>query len=1077
MKGALSPAWQRFAARGGLFALVAAALVAALAALAVSWALLEKRHLEERAEQDAQNLARLLEATVLETLRKCDLVLRIVTDDYRDELARGSFDPRDFERSLTEIQASLPAIANLRTLDRDGLARFGADLPRDAPVSYADRPDFQRLKLDPQAGLVLSEPAIGRITGEPGIVLSRRLEAPDGSFAGAVSISLTSTSFDKLVASLELGPLDRIELRAANAALVYLYPTPSALRELVGSRAVSPALGALLAAGRAEQNFRTVPADGVPRFGSLRKVGEFPLNVIASIGASGDLAVWRRHSMIHALFALLMVTLAGYSAWRVYRYAGRLADSEALWKFALEGSHQGAWDWDLRRHKVWFSPRFTELLGYSQAEFGTAEDDWRGRMHPDDEAGTDASIERHWREDTPFYEADYRLRHRDGRWVWVRSRGRLMERAPDGRPVRMVGTLTDVSERHALEEENRRLTAGLGATVRERTAELENALLQLELATTAAGIGIWSWDFDGDRIVWDQRLFDLLDAPPELRASGDLYVLWCRHVPPEDVARLTALMARCKAEGCPLDFEYRLRRADGGLSYIHSAGIVQRDAQGRPRRLIGANRDLTPQREMEASLKESKEWLELALSSAGMATWEFHLGTGGLRVNARWGELMGYPADAPLPDHLSEWEARVVPEDLVVIRQARTRHFTGDTERYEVEYRVRRNDGSWIWVQSFGKCVERDAAGAAQRVVGVLFDVTARKQAEQALVDARRVAEAANQAKSEFLANMSHEIRTPLNAMLGLAGALEDSPLDARQRDYLHRIRASGAVLLEVLGSVLDYSKLEAGAMAIDAAPFAVADMLGKCRDMFGVAAANKGVRLEFVLGPNLPATVVGDPLRVQQVLGNLVGNALKFTERGVVRVTADCVERAADAARLRVSVQDTGIGMTPAQIGRIFDAFQQADASTTRHYGGTGLGLSISKRLVELMGGDIGVDSEPGQGSTFWFTVRVGLVAGARTAAAASLPAAVPDAAGGPATVRDVDTARLLPALRELAQLLAGGQARARRQDAEVAALLAGTPLEAAYAAVSRSVARFEFPAATATLEQLAREQNWTLT
>ena len=126
--------------------------------------------------------------------------------------------------------------------------------------------------------------------------------------------------------------------------------------------------------------------------------------------------------------------------------------------------------------------------------------------------------------------------------------------------------------------------------------------------------------FDGDRIVWDQRLFDLLDAPPELRASGDLYVLWCRHVPPEDVARLTALMARCKAEGCPLDFEYRLRRADGGLSYIHSAGIVQRDAQGRPRRLIGANRDLTPQREMEASLKESKEWLELALSSAGMAS-------------------------------------------------------------------------------------------------------------------------------------------------------------------------------------------------------------------------------------------------------------------------------------------------------------------------------------------------------------------------------------------------------------------------------------------------------------------------
>jgi len=1079
MNGALSQAWQRFAARGGAFALVAAAMVAIVAATAVSWALNERRHLEEQAGQQAQNLARLLESTMLETLRKCDLVLRIVADDYRAELARGSFDPQDFERSLKDIQASLPAIANLRTLGRDGVARFGADLPQDRPVSFADTADFKQLKLDPRVGLVISEPAIGRVTGEPSIVLSRRLDAPDGSFAGVVAIALTSTSFDRLLTGINLDPFDQVALRTANAALVYRYPTPPNLRELVGDRTVSPALGALIAAGDAEANFKAVLPDGVARFVTLRKVGEYPLNIVASVAATGELAAWRRHFAMHALFVLLMTLLAAYSAWRVLRNARRLADSEGLLKFALEGGNQGVWDWNLRSGRIWFSPRCAEMLGCTSEEFGDSEDSWVSRTHPDDVAPTRAALQRHFREKTPHFETDFRMRHRDGHWVWINSRGKLLARAADGHPQRMIGTHTDVSHRHALEDENRRLTAELEATVVQRTAELEAALLRLKIASTAAGIGIWTWDFKDDRIEWDERLYDLLGAPPAVRESGLLWDFWRKAVPAEDVARLTQAVARCKADGSPLDFEYRLVLPDGRVRYIHSAGIVQRDAAGRPSGLIGSNRDLTSQRELEKSLKESKEWLELALSSAGMATWEFRLDTGGLRVNARWGELMGYPADAPLPSHLSEWEARVVPDDLDLIRRARTDHFSGITQRYEIEYRVLRKDGSWIWVQSFGKCVERDAAGAAQRVVGVMFDVTARKQAEQALIDARRVAEAANEAKSEFLANMSHEIRTPLNAMLGLAGALEDSGLDDRQRDYLHRIRASGAALLEVLGSVLDYSKLEAGAMGIDAVPFEAAGVLAKCRDMFGVAAANKGVRLEFVLGPNVPATLVGDPLRVQQVLFNLVGNALKFTAEGVVRVTVDCVERAGDVARLRVSVQDTGIGMAPAQLGRIFGAFQQADASTTRQYGGTGLGLSISKRLVELMGGDIGVDSEPGRGSTFWFTVRVGVAAGGQGAAPAVAPApvAVAGAVGADAPARDVDTARLLPALRELAQLLAGGQARARRQDAEVAVLLAGTPPAAAYAAVSRAVARFDFPAAIANLEQLAREQNWTLT
>jgi PAS domain S-box-containing protein len=692
MNRPMRPAWRRSVARGGLLALAGAALAIAIAiaCMAVFLMAKEKQHLEEGARQDAQNLAQLLEATVLEVLRNSDLVLRVVASRYRDARARGNFDPGQFNRMLVEMQAAQPAIANLRVLDRDGLARFGQDLP----ISSGDRADFQRLKRDPAAGTVFSGPAAaGRVTGDPGIVLWRRLEAPDGSFAGAVSIGLTSASLHRLVSGLGLDRLDHVKLLDANARLIYRYPAPPNLAGLIGGEDASPALRELILAGRLEANFRTAQPGGAPRFESLRKVGEYPLNVLTSFAASGDLAASQRRSMLQALFVLQMVLLVTYSAWRVFRFFSRTIESEARWKFALEGGHQGVWDWDLAARKVWRSPRFTEMLGYTPEDFGDAEESWTSRTHPDDASGMQAAIQRHLSEGAPFYEADFRMRHRDGHWVWVHARGKLLTRTADGRPWRMVGTVMDVSEHHALEEENRRLTAALEATVAQRTAELEGALLRLQLATAAADIGIWTWEFDGDRIVWDERLYDMVQAPPDVRASGLLDELWSRHVPPEDQLRLQQAIDRCKADGSPLDYEYRLLQADGRMRYIHSSGLVQRDAQGRPCRLIGSNRDLTPQRELEASLKQSRDWLELALTSAGLATWDFRLDTGQLRVSPRWAEIMGYQDGAALPQRISEWEALFLPDDLAAAKHARQLHFSGETARYEIEYRVRRRDG------------------------------------------------------------------------------------------------------------------------------------------------------------------------------------------------------------------------------------------------------------------------------------------------------------------------------------------------------------------------------------------------
>jgi len=337
-------------------------------------------------------------------------------------------------------------------------------------------------------------------------------------------------------------------------------------------------------------------------------------------------------------------------------------------------------------------------------------------------------------------------------------------------------------------------------------------------------------------------------------------------------------------------------------------------------------------------------------------------------ANRRFAEIVG----RPVAELTGLDPARIThPEDVEAGLSELDRLRRGASTGYRLSKRYLRPDGSTVWA-SLTCAPVRVYSEPAPRYLVIVEDISARKEMEERLRQATATAEAANAAKSEFLAHMSHEIRTPMNAVLGLAQVLEREPLAANQRDMVERIRSAGQSLLTILNDVLDLSKIEAGQLRIEPRPFDLGVLLANVDSLMGQAARAKGLALHVDAPAPLEHALLGDGLRIEQVLFNLTANAIKFTERGEVTVRVRAHDCGAAALRLRVDILDTGIGIAPEALGRLFAPFAQADAGIARRFGGTGLGLSICKRLVELMDGEIGVDSRVGEGSLFWFEIPV---------------------------------------------------------------------------------------------------------
>jgi len=378
-------------------------------------------------------------------------------------------------------------------------------------------------------------------------------------------------------------------------------------------------------------------------------------------------------------------------------------------------------------------------------------------------------------------------------------------------------------------------------------------------------------------------------------------------------------------------------------------------------------------KENAEELNLSRQRLDLALEASRTGLWDVEYPQNDIYRNDQWYRQLGYKAG--MGEHSAVRFSQILhPDDRQRVEDARQRHLCGDSEYYSVEFRMKTVDGGWKWILSIGRIIKRDEHKKAFRIVGVHLDITERKEMEQVLHQAKAEAEEATKAKGDFLANMSHEIRTPMNAIIGLNHLLMKTKLSSKQRDYANKVYNSSHNLLGIINDILDFSKIEAGKMDIESIEFDLTDVFENLSSLIGMKAQAKGLEFVFAIEHDIPNAIIGDPLRLGQILLNFSNNAIKFTDKGEIVVSAKLVEKNEKDVLIRFDVKDTGIGLTEEQQAKLFKAFSQADTSTTRKYGGTGLGLTISKKLSELMNGEVGVESEYGEGSSFFFTARLKL-------------------------------------------------------------------------------------------------------
>jgi two-component system sensor histidine kinase/response regulator len=638
-----------------------------------------------------------------------------------------------------------------------------------------------------------------------------------------------------------------------------------------------------------------------------------------------------------------------------------LAQSEAMLLQAQRLARLGHFTFEAASDTLAGSPTHNEIFGIAPGELLNTEG-WRQLIHPEDRARmSDYSRDHVFRGGQPF-DSEYRLiRRSDGQERWIHTVGQLAFDS-DGRVSRLFGTSQDITERKQFEQ------------------RLSQSEAELREAQSVAHLGSWTLDIVNDRLNWSAEVYQIFGLPP----NHTLHLAdFLERIHPDDRERVLADW-NAALHGAKYDSEHRIV-VDQRVRWVRERAKLRFDSSGRPVFAVGTVQDVTERHETDAQLRKLSLAIEQTPHSIVITNTKAEIEY----VNDAFVSNTGYARDEVIGRNPSLLHSDRTPQETYVHLWATL----GEGRTWNGEFINRRKDGS-IFTEFAIISPVRQHDGQISHYLSIKEDITEKKRIQseldnyrhhletlvadrtEQLIQAKDEAESASRAKTAFLANISHEIRTPMNAIIGLTHIAQRSAANSEQQDRLGKVAEAAHHLMGIINDVLDISKIEAGKLQLEQTAFSLTQICTSTCEMVAERAQAKRLPLSCDIDPALPASVLGDPLRVQQILLNFLSNAIKFTKHGSIAVSIRLLARTDDKATIRCEVADSGIGISAESLERLFMPFEQGDTSTTRRYGGTGLGLAISRRLAEAMHGEIGVKSQPGQGSTFWFTAQLGVAA-----------------------------------------------------------------------------------------------------
>jgi PAS domain S-box-containing protein len=961
--------------------LAAGVILASGLAVAVSVLLLRSQTLSD-AQKRNEAMTHAIEEQTARTLQAVDLRLQIAAAKLARAAASAPLSAAAARALLAEQIHDMPFVRAMWVLDAQGRLVQDSDVGN-LGASLGDRAYFRIHVESPQTGLHIGDPVISRTTGGWMLNMSRALRASDGHFAGVIVAALQPEWFDQLWASVGLGSGDAVTLVRRDGVLLMRSPfnASSMGRPMSDWVMFEPPMSGALA-GIFE---RISPEDGVRRLYAFRNLSTRPeLRVLVGLEIETLLEPWRRVAMVAAaswlatagVIALLGFVLARGLARRFAAEQQMRSSTEKL-NIALSGGKLGLWDWNVPSGQLTVNERWVTMLGLNPQGPPPMLSDWQARVHPEDRPKLDRLMQ-----EVIFhpagreFETEVRARHADGGEIWILDKGVVIDRAADGSPLRVAGTHLDITERKQAEQ------ALLES--QDFSASVINSLTKQIAVLDARGVII------AVNRAW--RRFAINNgapATPDTIGVGVDYLgafAQAADDPQDDEIQRTRAGIRAVLDGQLPEFhlDYACHSATEKRWFQMNVVPMKGAAGG----AVVSHINITERVLADAARRDSELRYRELFDSNPQPMWVFDVETlVFVAVNTAAVTQYGYSRDEFLGMTLRDIRSHEGVVDIGTHPASAPGH--ADTGRQT----HRRKDGTLIEVEVASHGL--DYGHRPCRLV-LATDVTARERAEAEkarlndelarhrdhledlvvsrtaeLAAARQQAEAANLAKGAFLANMSHEIRTPLNAIVGLNYLIRQEPVTPAQAARLDKMGAAGQHLLSIISDVLDLSKIEAGRVQIESANFHLSSILDSVQSIVGDSARAKGLTVR-VDTTDMPHWLRGDPTRLRQALLNFASNAVKFTEQGSISLNARLLHDDGDGLMVRFAVVDTGIGIPPEQLPRLFQAFEQADASITRKYGGTGLGLAISQRLAGLMGGECGAESEPGVGSTFWFTARL---------------------------------------------------------------------------------------------------------